>query len=292
MENIYSVIENKKESNFTPAESFDVEAWKAKKQQQREDTFALTDTTATRVNSDARALSEYLDTMARLPERTASNTLLIYAQRPSATRVGDKEYWANEHASIKRGEKGIAILEQGDAYVREDGSRGTFFEVTHVFDESQTTARKLHPRRYLEANVVVALAKTAIPRIEAVDNLEGELAVYDHDTSTVYLQKGLTQTQVFWALTTELAHAEFARGQSAYSRDAHQERAELSATVLAKRYGIEVPPGDLPAPASPGAEPKDIRAALAEVQKAVKAITRQAARELDRPKEREQAMSR
>ncbi|MEG2934711.1 MAG: hypothetical protein RR842_14150, partial [Gordonibacter sp.] len=73
------------------------------------------------------------------------------------------------------------------------------------------------------------------------------------------------------------------------SREAYFDRAELTAAVLAKRYGIGAPFGDAPVPAPKDAEPKDIRSALSDVQTAAKAISRQAALELDRPKEREQA---
>ncbi|MEG0303889.1 hypothetical protein [Gordonibacter sp.] len=292
MENIYSLIEDKPATEAPAQEQFDVEAWKEGKQKQRDEAYALGDETALKVNSDPSALNGYLEVMARFPERTASNCLLVFAQRPSATRIGPKDYWDNEHALIKRGERGFTIIEQGDAFTRDDGSLGSYFNTVRVFDEAQTTARKIHPRRYQEGNVVTALVKTAKPRIVAADDLQGELAVYDRDSETLHLQKGLDQSQIFWALASELAQSEFAHSDKNWSREAYFDRAELAAAVLAKRYGIGAPFGDAPAPAPRDAEPKDIRSALSDVQAAAKAISRQAALELDRPKEREQAHAR
>lgn len=292
MENVYSFIEANSgaPAREEPQKQFDKEAWKERKQQERDAAYALGDETALRVNADPAALDGYLGVMARFPERSTLNGLLIFAQRPNATRIGDREHWRGEHARVKG--SGFMIIEQGNAYEREDGTLGSYFNATRVFDESETTARKILPRRYKQENVVMALVKTAKPRIVAADDLQGELAVYDQDSNTLQLQIGLDQSQLFWALASELAQAEFARGDEGWSREACFGRAELAATVLAKRYGIDAPPGDAPSPAPRGAEPKEIRDALSDVQGAVKAISRQAALELDKPKEREQARGR
>lgn len=293
MENIYSFIEaNNAPEKKQPKPEFDKEAWKERKRQERDAAYALGDETALRVNADPAALDGYLAVMARFPERSALNNLLVFAQRPNATRIGTKEHWDNAHARIKRGERGFTLIEQGDAYTRDDGSLGSFYNTVRVFDEAQTTARRIRPRRYQEASVVTALVKTARPRIVAAEDLQGELAVYDRETDTLRLQKGLDESQLFWALSSELAQAEFARGDEGWSRDACLDRAELAAAALAKRYGVAALPGDPPAPAPRGAEPKEIRDALSDVQGAVKAISRQAALELDRPKERDQARER
>lgn len=292
MENVYSFIEANSgaPARKEPHKQFDKEAWKERKQQERDAAYALGDETAIRVNEDPEALHGYLGVMARFPERSALNNLLIYAQRPNATRIGDREHWHGEHARVKG--SGFTIIEQGNAYEREDGTLGSYFNATRVYDESETTARKILPRRYKEENVVFALVKTAKPRIVVADDLQGELAVYDRVGDTLQLQKGLDQSQLFWVLASELAQAEFARGDEGWSRDACFSRAELAATVLAKRYGIDAPPGDAPAPAPRGADAKEVRNSLFDVQGAVKAISRQAALELDRPKEREQARER
>lgn len=292
MENVYSFIEANSgaPARKEPQKQFDKQAWKERRQQERDAAYALGDETAIRVNEDPEALHGYLSVMSRFPERSALNNLLIYAQRPNATRIGDREHWHGEHARIKG--SGFTIIEQGNAYQREHGTLGSYFNATRVYDQSETTARKILPRRYKEENVVFALVKTAKPRIVVVDDLQGELAVYDRDSNILQLQKGLDQSQVFWALTSELAQAEFARSKEGWSREACFGRAELAATALAKRYGIDALPGDPPSPAPRSAEPKEIRDALSDVQGAVKAISRQAALELDRPKERDQARER
>lgn len=291
MEDIYSFIEDSaKEPVPDASKRYSKEEWKQRKQQERDDAYALGDDTALRVNADPQALEAYLGVMARFPERSALNTLLIYAQRPEATRIGDRKHWRDERARVKG--EGFVLIEQGNAYEREDGTLGSYYNAARVYDASETTARKVLPRRYQQENVVMALVKTAIPRIVPADDLQGELAVYDHEAGAVFLQKGLDQSQVFWALASELCQSEFARRDGGWSREAYFDRAELATTALAKRYGIDPPFGDLPAPAPRDADAKEVREALSDVQAAVKAVCRQAARELDKPKEREQALAR
>lgn len=291
MEDIYSLIEDSaKEPVPDTPKPFDKDEWKQRKQQERDDAYALGDDTALRVNADPQALDGYLNVMGRFPERSALNTLLIYAQRPDATRIGDRQHWRGERARVKG--EGFVIIEQGNAYEREDGTLGNYYNAARVYDASETTARKVLPRRYQEENVVAALVKTAVPRIVVTDDLQGELAVYDHEAGAIFLQRDLDQSQLFWALATELCQSEFARRDGGWSRDAYFDRAELATTALAKRYGIKPPFGDLPAPALRDADAKEVREALSDVQAAVKAVSRQAARELDKPKERDQARAR
>ena len=131
MENVYSFIEaNGAAAQERPQEQFDKEAWKERKQQERDATYALGDETALHVNADPAARDGYLEVMARFPERSALNSLLVYAQRPDATRIGTKEDWDKEHARIRKGERGFTLIERGDAYERDDGSLGNFYDAT------------------------------------------------------------------------------------------------------------------------------------------------------------------
>jgi hypothetical protein len=56
------------------------------------------------------ALKKYLRVMASFRRYSISNMLLIFSQRPSATRVAGFHAWQKMGRHIKKGAKGIAIL--------------------------------------------------------------------------------------------------------------------------------------------------------------------------------------
>lgn len=287
MEDIYQLIENKEVKGFTPEEEFDKEAWATKKQEEREQTYERIDRTCNEVNTDAAIRDGYLDVVAAFPNHSVSNTLLILDQKPEATRIGDVNYWSKQGAIIKKNERAFTILEPGKEYTREDGSIGTFYNNKKVFDVSQTTARTRLPRRFDEHAVLMAIVTKSPIAIRPSDNLGGELAVYDHANQCIHVQKGLSETQLFWALSTELSHATMARGVQAYDREGSANKAELAATVLAKRYGIETVSGETPPPATPDADSQAIREALKDVRQAAKEVSDRVKNVLDKPKERE-----
>lgn len=292
MEDIYQAIEEKSSQGYVPKEKFDSEKWAAEKQEVRESVYAMIDDTALEVNNDPEKLNGYLDVMARFPNRTATAALQIFAQRPDATRIFDTEGIDKAKGRIKKGESGFYLLVPAKDYYREDESIGTLFDAKKHFDISQTTIKPILPARYQEADVVKAMARSAEPRIAVADDLQGEFAIYDMPANTIQVQRDMTPTQLFWGLATELAHAQFARGDANYDREANSSRAELAATVLAKRYGIEIPFGDAPAPAAPSAEPKEIRDVLSGIKDATSSISADMRPELSKPKERSQEMAR
>lgn len=78
---------------------------------------------------------------SRFSRYTPTNALLILAQMPEATQLKDFAGWKEAGVSVQRKPKSVKILEPGKEYDREDGTRGTSFEVKRVFDVSQTRGR-------------------------------------------------------------------------------------------------------------------------------------------------------
>lgn len=292
MEDIYQAIGEKSNRDYAPKEEFDSEKWAAEKQEVRDQVYEMIDDTALAVNSDPEKLNGYLDVMARFPNRSATAALLIYSQRPDATRIYDSEGVNKAKGRIKKGESGFYLLVQGKDYYREDDSIGTLYDAKKHFDISQTTIKPILPRRYQENDVVKAMARSSSPQISVSDDLGGELALYNVSSNTIEVQRDMSPTQLFWGLATELAHVQYAAGDVNYDREANSTRAELAATVLAKRYGIESPFGDAPLPAAENAEPKEVRDVLTSVKEATSSITSDMRPELSKPKERTQEMTR
>jgi antirestriction protein ArdC len=96
------------------------------------------------------ALKNYLSVMSRFHRYSWGNILLIYSQRPDATRVAGFHSWLKMRRSVRKGEKGIAILapmvgrKKSDDQLTEDEQTRLFgFRAAHVFDVSQTDGEPL-----------------------------------------------------------------------------------------------------------------------------------------------------
>src|SRR5713101_8923379 len=64
---------------------------------------------ANELKSHHAALSQYLTTMGQFHTYGWENTLLIYAQRPTATRIDTERTWQQLGRSVKQGEKAIVM---------------------------------------------------------------------------------------------------------------------------------------------------------------------------------------
>lgn len=80
----------------------------------------------------AQAWERLLDVAARHPDRGVHDVLLIARQRPDATELGTYEQWRARGAHVRRGERGIALLQ-----ARESGDGS---DVVTAFDVTQTDA--------------------------------------------------------------------------------------------------------------------------------------------------------
>ncbi|MEM7313570.1 MAG: ArdC-like ssDNA-binding domain-containing protein [Planctomycetota bacterium] len=102
-------------------------------------------------------LQEYLDVMARFPNYSFNNTILICLQKPEATLIQGFHAWRKMGRTVKKGEKGIGIFapliykskkEEGKRSQQstddeKKGSELRGFKVVHVFDVSQTEGEEL-----------------------------------------------------------------------------------------------------------------------------------------------------
>jgi hypothetical protein len=88
-----------------------------------------------------------LEVASRFHSYSVNNQLLIFAQRPDATRVAGYRAWQRLGRQVRKGEKGIAILApcvyRTKTEPEDDGEprelrRLRGFRVAHVFDIAQT----------------------------------------------------------------------------------------------------------------------------------------------------------
>ena len=222
---------------------FDKEAWAAKKQEERKELYALADSTAAEISGDGEKYQKYLEVQSRFSRYTPTNALLILAQMPEATQLKDFNGWKEAGASVQRKPKSVKILEPGKEYDREDGTRGTSFEVKRVYDASQTRGRvRSAPAVKLDDRVLLKalIHRTPVP-IQTVDSLPNNMgALYDHNQQVIFVCRGMGAEDIFRSVSKELAHAEIAGMSENYNRNDAAFKAYSASYLLCKRYGVDV----------------------------------------------------
>lgn len=206
----------------------------------------------------SESLKAYLEAMGRFYQYSWTNSLLIHAQRPTATHVAGYHAWKELDRSVRRGEKGIVIVapiikkvpdperptRSGDApehFVR----TVTGYRPTYVFDIAQTDGKPLpafatpdgdpnghteHLKRFVERlNIAVHYDASIAPR-DGV-SLGGQIR----------LRPGLSPAEEFSVLTHELAHEMLHRSDDArqLSKTVRETQAEAVAYVVCRGIGLE-----------------------------------------------------
>lgn len=222
--------------------SFDKEAWAAKKQEERQALYALANSTAETIRQDGAKYQQFLDVQSRFDRYSPTNALLILAQMPEATQLKDFDGWKEAGVSVQRNPVSVKILEPGKEYTREDGSRGTSFEVKRVFDVSQTRGRlrsvpgvKPDDRTLLRA--LIHRSPVPIQTVESLPNNMG--ALYDHDQQVIFVCRGMEAEDIFRSISKELAHAELADTRQEYSRSDAAFAAYSVSYLLCRKYGVD-----------------------------------------------------
>lgn len=228
----------------TPAEvqgsQMSKEEYATKKQAERDGLYALSDQTALEVAGDSGKFKQYLDLQGKLDRYSAVNALLILAQKPEATRLGDFDHWKERGGFVKRDQTGIAILEPHE-YSKEDGTPGTGYNVKKVFDVSQVDTQRMKmppPASYDDRQLLRALIHKAPMRITGVDELPGNLgAMTDPDTGDISVRKGMAFGDTFRSVAMEFSAAVLA-GSPNTQADPHFS-AYCATYLLCVKYGVD-----------------------------------------------------
>ena len=275
------------EASPAPEQPFDKEAWAAGKKQQREGLYAMADETAMGAVADPARFTQYLDVQARFDRYSSTNALLVLAQRPEATRLGDLDHWKRGRIFIKRDEmpNAILILAPGKEYHRKDGSVGINMDVKRVYDVSQAERPRLQPiPQHDERSLISALAKASPCPVRLVDALsEGEIAQYNESANEIEVLRGMNSGDLFRSLSLEISYAvlDHQATESLQCQDKNF-AACAAAHVLCRKYGVE--PQEIPYNVSEyfaGRDSKDIRAELSEIRDTAGDVMRQMGKTLE-----------
>jgi len=280
-ENIEDIFEPQQEVQLSPAE------FAAQKKEQRESLYALADETAMDVIQHHDSMLEFLSLQARINRNyTATNALLVLAQSPHATQLGDAEYWNGQGTYITSGKgSGIAILKGGDSYLRDDGSVGKGIDVKQVFDISQVNIKKLKPTtpkpQYTDVDMLKSLGSNPIVPISFTDQLpDNSIAMYDSESKSVFVCKGAHPKDTIIALTTELAKATLDKGEKTPANSDFS--AHCVAYMACERYGVEMGVAFDDAPnIFADMDVRQVRSELSQISEAFKDMSMRMARTLE-----------
>ena len=220
---------------------YDNEAYKAKKQQEREETYALLYGTSEKMQQDAVLFQSYLDVQARFDRYSANNAVLITAQRPDATRLAEFDTWKEEGVYVNKGEKALSILEPGGTFTKEDGTQATAYNVKKMFDVTQTNSQSKPPAALNHDNrkLLIAHLSNAPCKLSISEGMSERInAIYRPEEKTILVRAGMDAEDIFRAVTQELAHAHLDQKQSDYDRKDAMLVAYFSSYVLCKRFDI------------------------------------------------------
>jgi hypothetical protein len=208
----------------------------------------------------SKALTLYLQTLARFHRYSFGNVLLIACQRPDATHVAGFHTWKKLGRTVKKGETGIAILaplvrrRAVDALdhkpddkqpSRDKGCTVRGFKVVHVFDVSQTEGQALpefapaegDPRQHLDQlrqavrTHGIALDYAPIPG--------GALGASQGGSITV--RPDLSPAEEFSVLVHEFAHELLHKGErrGETTKTVRETEAEAVAFVVSQVAGLD-----------------------------------------------------
>lgn len=220
---------------------FDTASWKEKKQIEREFAFSTINNMTKKISHDMGDFQNYLNKQLQMEKYSVGNVMLILAQNPQATKLKDYNAWKDTGASVKPHSKSLIILEPTPEYVRDDGTTGTGFKTKAVFDVSQTFTKEQSqsPIAFDERSILKSLVQVSPVPIKAVDELTVTTmgAFYDNVKKEIYVRRGLSNAQFFQAVSQEVAHAKFDKGN--YNRSDYGFKAYCTSYMLCGKYGIE-----------------------------------------------------
>lgn len=281
--------ERKQDSQSSMGGQLSKEEFAAKKQAERENLSGLAMKTEMEVAADGDVFKQYLGTLAGFERYSAQNTLLIFAQRPDATRLSDYEHWKEAGTPVSKGASGISIFEPGKEYRREDGSTGVSMNIKKVFDISQTAARDrqqaapVHDTRTL---LKALMSHTPAP-IKLVDKLsEGIGAHYNTQRSVIEVERGLDGESLFRCLAQEIAYAELEqRGNSAEQVNDKGFAAYAASYALCVKNGVDGKGYDFSSVPEyfAGRDGKEIRGEIKAIRNTVNDVATRMARVLNPP---------
>lgn len=280
--NIYDFLESQgfeKSNRGIPdyqSREFDLEEYKKRKSEEKQFVYDLIDAGTDKMRESSDALKKYLFMQQHFDRYTVNNVIAIMEQKANATQLVDREKMKAQNARPRKGASHIKILEPYN-YVTPDGHKGIGYNVKKVFDVSETTARSTVRFKRVQDTRMLLKALVYKPQVamEVIDDVGNydKGALFDPESNTIFIKRGLSQEDFFRDVARELAYADFAAEYPDLTRGDMSFHAECTAYMLCQKYGIEPERVELVMPERLlQMESKDLRGELSMMRKTMLAI--------------------
>ena len=198
----FAAKKNNRQNN--QREQLSPQEWAEQKQLEKEALYQQIDSTAEEISENPDKLKSFLDLQARMDRYSPANALLIFSQLPEATRIKDFSGWGEDNVRLKKGVKGISILEPVE-YTKKDGSQGISYKVKKMFDENHSMG-----------------------------------AFYKNEDQTLYIQRGFSDNvKLCQNIAQELAFAQLSLENDSYNRREMGFKAVCVGYMVCKKLGID-----------------------------------------------------
>lgn len=240
MNNIYSQLsKNSQKKNHSRLSK---EEFAKEMQQRRQYLFDMAEKQSYEAVSTPENYKKFLDLLWRT-DYTVTNALLIMAQKPDSVMLKDSSHWHDKQLYIKKGEKGIQILEPSGEYERADGTIGISYNLKYVFDVSQINTKDIlyHEPELNVENIVAGLTYDSPVRLNMIENNNSDISVlYSPESKCIFYSSGLEPDVLLHGLVREYCHVEFDRQYDGYDRKINGFFIESSAYIVCRKYGINI----------------------------------------------------
>ena len=208
--------------------------------EKKQQCYSMIDDACVDVVSNGDRLRAFLDVQSRLERYSLNNNLLIFTQKPEATKLKDFKGWQEAGATIQKGAKSILILEPSP-YKDAEGNPRTGYNAKNVFDISdvENVPESEQPIKvdYTDNQLVAALVNGCPVAIQKTDaDLGKNVALYDAKNKVIFYKQVGEFNQLFPDIAKARAHAEMAKGDANYRVGDHEFQAKCAAYIIVKKY--------------------------------------------------------
>ena len=263
-------------------ESFDKDTWLKQKQKDRNDAFASIDSEVKKF-TDVDKLNTYLNVQSRFDKYSVGNAVLIAASKPEAEKLADAKTWQKNGVYIKKGERGITILEPGEEFKREDGSTGVNYNAKKVFDISQTTAEKKsqESKNHDISKIISSLIQSSPVNVCRSSILPDDKNVYFNSRdNAIVIREGIPAEEIVRELSKEIVSLRVGSEKTA-KEGTTALRAYAVSYIVCKRYNIEPPVSDFKSKLFDGLNAQAIRSELGKIRREANSICNNIDRQLN-----------
>ena len=282
----------------TANHEFDLEQWKLQKQQEIEDAFQQLNAMTLTVIQDPNKFKAYLDLQSLIPPLSVSNALLILAQTDKpVTQLASYSEWKDRGHTVRRGETGLKVL-SSVPYTRKDGSEGTSFKVSRIFDICQTQGPEISTRidKAIERPALIrAMVEHSPVEMVINDAVTHEMgAQFDPEKNKILVRNDLPDENAVVVLAREMTLAALAFQKSSGSREDNDFVSRNTACLIGHHYGQDTAVFDSSVVQNfrwPE-KPAEIRAILNQVRQTFNLLRHRIDQGLDRPEQEVQRPAR